>query len=55
VTKALRDYVWSVGINGGTGPAGPPSDVAPAAPPAERSATTARATRPPSGRTSAAP
>jgi cytochrome c2 len=28
VTKALRDYVWSVGITGGTAPAGPP----PAAP-----------------------
>jgi cytochrome c2 len=51
VTKALRDYVWSVGINGGTGPAGPPSDVVPA----ETSATTARASRPPSGRTSTAP
>jgi hypothetical protein len=23
VTRALRDYVWSIGINGGTGPAGP--------------------------------
>jgi hypothetical protein len=22
VTKALRDYVWSIGINGGTGPVG---------------------------------
>jgi cytochrome c2 len=25
VTKALRDYVWSIGINGGTGPTGPAS------------------------------
>lgn len=23
VTRALRDYVWSIGINGGTAPAGP--------------------------------
>ncbi|HKF44843.1 MAG TPA: c-type cytochrome [Thermoanaerobaculia bacterium] len=30
VTRALRDYVWSIGINGGTAPAGGP---APAAPP----------------------
>jgi hypothetical protein len=22
VTKALRDYVWSIGVNGGTAPAG---------------------------------
>jgi len=22
VTRALRDYVWSIGLNGGTGPAG---------------------------------
>jgi len=22
VTKALRDYVWSIGVNGGTGPVG---------------------------------
>jgi cytochrome c2 len=25
VTKSLRDYVWSIGINGGTGPTGPAS------------------------------
>jgi cytochrome c2 len=30
VTKALRDYVWSIGVNGGTAPAGPPPG--PAAP-----------------------
>src|SRR5262249_49637703 len=29
VTRSLRDYVWSIGVNGGTAPAGP----APAAPP----------------------
>jgi hypothetical protein len=27
VTRALRDYVWSIGINGGTAPAGSPSPV----------------------------
>jgi mono/diheme cytochrome c family protein len=53
VTKALRDYVWSVGINGGTAPAGPPSDVAPSAPPAETSRSTT-AGRPSAPRTSAA-
>jgi len=38
VTKALRDYVWSIGLNGGTGPAGtaPPAEGKPA--PATRSA-----------------
>jgi cytochrome c2 len=50
VTKALRDYVWSVGINGGTAPAGPPSEAAPAAPPAETSRPTT-AGRPSSPRT----
>jgi mono/diheme cytochrome c family protein len=32
VTKALRDYVWSIGLNGGTGPAGtaPPAEGNPA-------------------------
>ncbi len=30
ITRALRDYVWSVGVNGGTAPVG----AAPAAPPA---------------------
>ena len=31
VTRALRDYVWSIGINGGTAPAGgpPPAEAAP--------------------------
>jgi len=53
VTKALRDYVWSVGINGGTAPAGPPSEAAPAAPPAETSRSTA-AERPSAPRTSVA-
>ena len=28
VTRALRDYVWSIGINGGTAPAGPPPPAA---------------------------
>ena len=27
VTRALRDYVWSIGINGGTAPAGAPQAV----------------------------
>lgn len=38
VTKALRDYVWSIGLNGGTGPAGtaPPAEGKPA--PATRNA-----------------
>jgi cytochrome c2 len=32
VTKALRDYVWSIGLNGGTAPAGtpPPAEGKPA-------------------------
>ena len=31
VTRALRDYVWSIGINGGTAPAGsPPAEEEPA-------------------------
>ncbi|HEY6065719.1 MAG TPA: hypothetical protein VIY96_06155, partial [Thermoanaerobaculia bacterium] len=55
VTKALRDYVWSVGINGGTAPAGPPSEVSSAGPAAETPATTTRAARPGSARTSASP
>jgi hypothetical protein len=28
VTRALRDYVWSIGINGGTAPAGAPAPAA---------------------------
>src|SRR5262249_58367770 len=31
VTRALRDYVWSIGVNGGTAPAGSPPAQAPAA------------------------
>jgi hypothetical protein len=50
VTKALRDYVWSVGINGGTAPAGLPSE-AESAPAATRSAAPAvRASREPAPR-----
>jgi hypothetical protein len=50
VTKALRDYVWSVGINGGTAPAGPPAETpAPAPTPAARTARTS------GGRTSSTP
>jgi cytochrome c2 len=59
VTKALRDYVWSVGINGGTGPApsaGGPAEAAPSEPaPAARAARTeggraARSAAGPAGR-----
>jgi mono/diheme cytochrome c family protein len=50
-TKALRDYVWSIGINGGTAPAGPPSDVAPAIPPTEPAKPAIRAARPTTPRT----
>jgi mono/diheme cytochrome c family protein len=52
VTKALRDYVWSIGLTGGTAPAQPsgPRDGAPPAPaPAARTANTA------GSRTAAAP
>lgn len=50
VTKALRDYVWSVGINGGTAPAGLPSE-AESAPVSARSAAPAvRASREPASR-----
>src|SRR5205814_1387038 len=40
VTKALRDYVWSIGVNGGTGPAAsaPPAEGQPAPAPATRAA-----------------
>lgn len=55
VTKALRDYVWSVGINGGTGPAGPPAEIALVAPTAEPSKTTVRAARPSAHRAASAP
>jgi hypothetical protein len=48
VTKALRDYVWSVGINGGTGPAGSVSETA--APAIEPATPTARAVHPPGPR-----
>ena len=44
VTKALRDYVWSVGVNGGTAPApadtGGPETAAPQPAPAARGART---------------
>jgi len=43
VTKALRDYVWSVGINGGSAPAGPAAE-APANPVPTPAARTARST-----------
>ncbi|HZI65069.1 MAG TPA: c-type cytochrome [Thermoanaerobaculia bacterium] len=52
VTKALRDYVWSVGITGGTAPAqpsGPRDGARPAPTPGARTATTA------GSRTAAAP
>jgi mono/diheme cytochrome c family protein len=44
VTKALRDYVWSIGVNGGTGPAsGTAADASPsAAPHTDRIAAKAR-------------
>lgn len=38
VTKALRDYVWSVGVNGGTAPVGATAP-AESAPPARTAAT----------------
>jgi cytochrome c2 len=55
VTKALADYVWSIGINGGTAPAGPPSETQPAAPAAATSpTTTVGAARPSAPRTTPA-
>jgi mono/diheme cytochrome c family protein len=47
VTKALRDYVWSIGVNGGTGPAGasPERPAAGKAEPPPRVGTTRRAGR----------
>jgi cytochrome c2 len=55
VTKALADYVWSIGINGGTAPAGPPSETQPAAPAAATSpTTTVGAARPSAPRTTSA-
>jgi cytochrome c2 len=55
VTKALRDYVWSVGINGGTAPApaagAPAESAAPQPAPAARTARTSAT----GGRTAAAP
>lgn len=55
VTKALRDYVWSVGINGGTAPAGPAAEAPPAAPTAESSKTALRGARPSVPRAPSAP
>lgn len=52
VTKALRDYVWSVGITGGTAPAGPAS---PPEPERERESTPAIRAARPNGRTTTAP
>jgi hypothetical protein len=49
VTKALRDYVWSVGINGGSGPAGS-AEEQPPQPAAEAPKETVRAARPPAPR-----
>ncbi|HEX9688392.1 MAG TPA: c-type cytochrome [Thermoanaerobaculia bacterium] len=53
VTRALRDYVWSVGITGGTAPAGP-IEVQPAAPGPEPPKTTVRAAPPSASRTTSA-
>ena len=53
VTKALRDYVWSVGVNGGTGPSGLAAEApVPAPTPAARTARTSggRTSSPPAGR-----
>ncbi|HEX9149366.1 MAG TPA: c-type cytochrome [Thermoanaerobaculia bacterium] len=49
VTKALRDYVWSVGINGGTAPAGA-SEAQPSTSGSEPAKATERAARPPAPR-----
>ncbi|MEO8432717.1 MAG: c-type cytochrome [Acidobacteriota bacterium] len=53
VTRALRDYVWSIGINGGTGPAGDAS--AAAAPATTRAEAAAPARAKPSARRAASP
>ena len=50
VTKALRDYVWSVGINGGTAPAGLPSEAESAPAAAPSAAPAVRASREPASR-----
>jgi hypothetical protein len=34
VTRALRDYVWSIGVNGGTAPAGAAAETPPSPKPA---------------------
>jgi hypothetical protein len=54
VTKALRDYVWSVGINGGTAPAGA-SEAKPGEPGSAPLAPTVRAARPSTRRTASVP
>jgi hypothetical protein len=54
VTKALRDYVWSVGITGGTAPAGS-TEPGPAARPTEPSKAAVRTSRSFGGRTASAP
>jgi hypothetical protein len=53
VTKALRDYVWSVGINGGTAPAGA-SEARPSTSGSEPAKATERAARPPAPRAASA-
>ncbi|HEY3169476.1 MAG TPA: c-type cytochrome, partial [Thermoanaerobaculia bacterium] len=54
VTKALRDYVWSVGITGGTAPAGS-TEPGPATRPTEPSKAAVRTSRSFGGRTASAP
>ena len=54
VTKALRDYVWSIGVNGGTAPAGPPpAEPAPAAAPSPAAVRAERSGKPPGGSSAA--
>ncbi|HEY4231420.1 MAG TPA: hypothetical protein VGO79_14725, partial [Thermoanaerobaculia bacterium] len=48
VTRALRDYVWSIGVNGGTAP------VEPKTPPVQAETGFGAAPAPSSARTSAA-
>jgi cbb3-type cytochrome oxidase cytochrome c subunit len=46
VTRALRDYVWSIGVNGGTSPAGTPPAEARSAPARATGRSAARASAP---------
>ncbi len=46
VTRALRDYVWSIGVNGGTSPAGTPPAEARSAPARASGRSAARASAP---------